>query len=389
MSGQQNTEEQTTIGAYLKRLRNEKNISVAEVAAKMYLRLEVIEALEQDDHDNLPGPLYIYGYLQHYARILDVPADELVAMYKKDTAKPREQVAKPRGQAAEPREQVAKPREQVAKPRGQAAEPREQVAKPREQVAKPREQAAEPRGQAAETQKQVTGTLTQPEAKPKQPKSWTYAIIYLVLFILVLASLALWRSRYALEQAEHTGTLDYPITIVEHPDTPFYPPPGTEMDGPGQTPAYPETPEPETTPEAEAAQEPETAPELPPPPGPNDESRATGTQLPETPAETAEGEPEAAPGYKITTITAGAGPDTVTLVLTIDCWIEIFDAENNKVFYDLARVGQTLVLSGTAPFSVLLGNADAATVEFNNTPFDITPHVTGIGIARFVLGEAE
>ena len=46
-------------------------------------------------------------------------------------------------------------------------------------------------------------------------------------------------------------------------------------------------------------------------------------------------------------------------------------------------------MSGNAPFSVLLGNADAATVEFNNTPFDITPHVTGIGIARFVLGETE
>ena len=339
MSGQQNTEEQTTIGAYLKRLRNEKNISVAEVAARMYLRLEVIEALEQDDHDNLPGPLYVYGYLQHYAKILDVPADKLVAMYKRDTAEPREQVA-------------------------------------------------EPRERAAETQKQVTVTRTQTETTPKQPKNWTYAIIYLVLFILVLASFALWRSRYAQDQAENTGSLDYPITIVEHPDTRSGGA-GTEMDEPGQTPAYPEAPEPESTPEAEATLEPETAPEPPPAPGPNDESRATGTQLPETPAETVEGEPEAAPAYEITTITAGAGPDTVTLVLIVDCWIEIFDAENKKVFYDLARAGQTLVLSGTAPFSVLLGNADAATVEFNNTPFDITPHVTGIGIARFVLGEAE
>ena len=253
-------------------------------------------------------------------KILDVPADKLVAMYKKDTAEPREQ--------------------------------------------------------AAETQKQVTDTRTQPETKPKQSKNWTYAIMYLVLFILVLASLALWRSRYAQEQVENTGNLDYPVTIVEHPDTPSYPALSAEMEEPEQTPASAETPEPETTLEYETAQDPE--PEL----EPAAESLVTQAQSPETLTTG----PETTPVYQETTITSGTGPDTVTLVLIVDCWIEIFDAENKKVFYDLARAGQTLVLSGIAPFSVLLGNADAATVEFNNTPFDITPHVTGIGIACFVLG---
>ena len=321
MTEQQNTGEQTTLGAYLKRLRNEKNISVAEVAARMYLKPHVIEALEQDDHGNLPGQLYVYGYLQQYAKILDVPADELVAMYKQDTGKPREQ--------------------------------------------------------AVETQKQVTTPLTQPEPETKQPKRWARAIIYLVLFILVLASFAFWRGKYAQEPQQTTGSLDYPITIVEHPDTPSGPAPSTEMEEPGRTPAPAEAPEPETAQETEPA------------PGPEDESRAAGTPLPETPAEAAGSEPETTPAYEITTITAGIGPDTVTLVLSIDCWIEIFDADNEKVFYDLARAGQTLVLNGAAPFSVLLGNADAATVEFNNLPFDITPHVTGIGIARFVLGESQ
>ncbi len=323
---EQTTGEPTTLGAYLKRLRNEKNISVAEVAAKMYLHPQVIEALEQDDHDSLPGRLYIYGYLQHYAKILDAPVDEVMAMYKKDTAEPREQVAEP--------------------------------------------------------QKQVTKTPVKPEPKTKQSKKWSHAIIYLVLFILVLASLALWRSKYAQEPVAKTGSLDYPITIVEHPDRPSDLAPSTEMEEPGQTPPSAEAPEPEAAREQETAQGTEPAPE------PAGESLATQAQLPET--RTAAGsEPEPAAAYQETTITAGVGPDTVKLVLSIDCWIEIFDADNEKVFYDLARVGQTLVLSGAAPFSVLLGNADAATVEFNNIPFDITPHVTGIGIARFVLGEAE
>lgn len=314
MTEQQNTGEPTTLGAYLKRLRNEKNISVAEVAAKMYLQPQVIEALEQDDHENLPGQLYIYGYLQHYAKILDAPADQILSMYKKDTSDPREQ-----------------------------------------------------------------GTEAPTHRKPdtKEPKKWLYAIIYLALFILVLLSFALWRSKYAQEPVEATGGMNHPVTVVEDTDTPPGQARSTETEGTEQETYAADIPVPET------AQEPETTPE------PVDESQTNQTQQPETPTTTTESEPGTAPTYEEKTITAGIGPDTVKLVLSIDCWIEIFDADNEKVFYDLARVGQTLVLSGTAPFSVLLGNADAATVEFNNTPFDITPHVTGIGIARFVLGETE
>lgn len=314
MTGQQKTEEPTTLGAYLKRLRNEKNISVAEVAARMYLQPAVIEALEQDDHKDLPGRPYVYGYLQHYAKILDAPAAQVLSMYKKDTAEPQEQ--------------------------GMEA----------------------PAYQKPDT---------------KEPKKWSYAIIYLALFILVLLSFAFWRGKYAQEPVETTGGPDRPVTVVEYPDTPPGQAQGTGTEEAEQETYAADIPAPET------AQEPETTPE------PADESQTARAQQPEIPTTTTESEPGATPTYEEKTITAGTGPDTVKLVLSIDCWIEIFDAGNEKVFYDLARAGQTLVLSGAAPFSVLLGNADAATVEFNNTPFDITPHVTGIGIARFVLGEAE
>ena len=319
MTEQQNTEAPITLGAYLKRLRNEKNISVAEMAAKMYLHPNVIEALEQDDHENLPGPPYVFGYLRHYAKILDAPVDEVMAMYKKDTAEPRERVAETQKRVTETQKQVT------------------------------------------EMQKQVAETRVQPGLKIKQSKKWSHAFIYLVLFILVLALFAVWRSKYAQEPVANTGSLDYPITVVEHPDRPSDLAPGTEMEEPRRAPPSAAVPEPEAAPEPETAQETEPAPE------PAGESPATEAQLPET-GTAADSEPEPAAAYQETTITAGIGPDTVKLVLTIDCWIEIFDADNEKVFYDLARAGQTLVLSGAAPFSVLLGNADAATVEFNNTP---------------------
>ena len=313
MTRRRNTEEPTTLGAYLKRLRTEKNISVVEMAAKMYLHPQTIEALERDDYENLPGRLYVYGYLQHYAKILDVPVDEVLAMYGKDTAEAPEQ--------------------RVAK--------------------------------------------APVRWKPKlefQSKKWTYALIYLVPFILVLAALALWRGKYAQEPHEITGSTGEPATIVEHRDTPGGRAPGAETGESEQDTEAADIPQQVT------AQEPETTPQA------AQEAQAGQAREPESPAAATQGDPGTVPFHEEETITAGIGPDMVTLVLSIDCWIEIFDAGNEKVFYDLARAGQTLVLSGTAPFSVLLGNADAATVEFNSAPFDITPHVTGIGIARFVLG---
>lgn len=312
MSDRQKIEPPISAGVFLKGARMEKNLSVADVAARLYLNVRVIEAIEQDDYENLPLPIYVYGYLQNYARLLGVPADEALAMYKKNLAEPQE-------------------REPVPEPEAPAP--------------------AEP--------------------QIKQPGTWPRLVLYLVLFLLVLASFTLWRSRYALEPAEPakpTGRIDYPITIVEHPDDPFFRAPNTERTESRQADAVPETPQ------ARVAQEPadalQTAPE-----------RAPEIQT---------GIADRAPEDSVLTFeekTLGVGPDTVRLVLSHACWIEIFDTNNEKTFYDLARAGQTLNLNGTAPFSVLIGNADAVSVEFNGALFDITPHVTGIGIARFTLGE--
>ena len=321
MSAQQNTEQQTTVGAYLRRLRSEKNISVAEVGARMYLHTNTIEALERDDHEALPDPLYVYGYLNHYAKILDVAADELVAMYKQDTTQPREQVAK---------------------------------------------------------------TYTQAAPKTKQPAKWLHVIMYLGIFMLILALFTLWRGRHTQEQIENTNRQPTPpATIVEHSDTSSSPALNAETAETEPTTA------PETMLQTETSREPEATNTTEPEADNAGDSDSAPDPVTEPQTATSGSEPDTAPALETTTISAGSGPDTLRLVVTIDCWIEVFDVNNEKVYYDLAHAGQILVLNGAAPLSVLLGNADAATVEFNNTPFDFTPYVTRIGIARFTLGEAE
>ncbi len=315
MSDQQDTELKITAGAYLRNLREEKGFSIADVTAQIYLKRQIIEALERDDYDSLPSRAYIHGYLQSYAKFLNVSAEHVLTLYRNEA--PYEQ---------------------------------------------PEQSPETPAASIPVTQ---------------ESNRWLRVSIYLFLFVLVLGSFALWYNRDILlplipqePPPPVSGRLDYPITIVEHPKDPFFRAPNTE------------NAEFEPAPEPTDTRAPSTA-EAPAAPGAQVQSADIPVADPgEQPQDTF-----TATSFAGSALTSGNGPDRIRLVVNIDCWIEVFDADNEKVFYDLARAGQTLQLGGTAPFSVLLGNADAASVEFNNVPFDFTPYITGIGIARFVLGE--
>ncbi|GIX21230.1 MAG: hypothetical protein KatS3mg121_0013 [Gammaproteobacteria bacterium] len=67
--------------------------SVHDVAQRLRLAPALIEALEAEDEARLPAPAYVRGYLRACAKLLDVPADALVAEY--DRAHPEEDEAEP------------------------------------------------------------------------------------------------------------------------------------------------------------------------------------------------------------------------------------------------------------------------------------------------------
>ena len=84
--------------------------------------------------------------------------------------------------------------------------------------------------------------------------------------------------------------------------------------------------------------------------------------------------------------TVATGPDHILMKLTTDCWIEVIDASNRKIYMGLAKAGHDVLINGTVPFKVLLGYAPGVTVNFNGEVFDVTPYTIG-GVARFTLGE--
>ncbi|MCC2595331.1 helix-turn-helix domain-containing protein [Pusillimonas sp. MFBS29] len=68
------------IGATLRRLREAKNLSPAEVSARLKFSGRQLEALETEQWDRLPGGMSLRGFVKNYARYLDADVDALLTM---------------------------------------------------------------------------------------------------------------------------------------------------------------------------------------------------------------------------------------------------------------------------------------------------------------------
>ena len=66
-----------------------------------------------------------------------------------------------------------------------------------------------------------------------------------------------------------------------------------------------------------------------------------------------------------------AGEIRLTLVFSGDCWTEISDADGRRLFFGMGRGGREIELTGPAPFTVLLGDADSVALQLNGSPYSI------------------
>lgn len=69
-------------GARLREARTQKKLSEKEAADSLHLSMSYLRALEADDYKLLPEAAFIKGYLRNYARLLGLPAEELVGLYE-------------------------------------------------------------------------------------------------------------------------------------------------------------------------------------------------------------------------------------------------------------------------------------------------------------------
>lgn len=278
------------VGEKLKQYRQKNNLSLQNIASQLRLETRIIEALEADDYDNLPDPIYVRGYIRGYAKLVNANADELITLYEANGGT-----------------------------------------------------------EAPEIIPEVKHS-SQTNSSDKPVKAFTYLLTLLLAVLLI----TWWQSNFLVSKApapvepveEKTyvpPAFDYPYLVIIPPDSPFYRYEGYQ----------------------------ETGEDIPVPSAAADEGRL----LPAYEEETAQADaPES------------TGPDTVTLKISADSWIEIYDRDGQKVMVGLARAGDTFELHGTAPFSVLLGFAQGIRIELNGKQFDPAPYSRS-GVARFNLGE--
>jgi cytoskeletal protein RodZ len=67
------------IGAFLAAKRGERGLTLQQVSSATHIRLEHLTALEADELELIPAPVYARGYLRTYARYLGLDAESLMA----------------------------------------------------------------------------------------------------------------------------------------------------------------------------------------------------------------------------------------------------------------------------------------------------------------------
>jgi cytoskeletal protein RodZ len=70
-----------TVGSTLRRQRETKRMGIAEVSRVTRIPVATLESIEQDHFDDLPGEVFVRGFLKSYAQTVGLVPDEVVARY--------------------------------------------------------------------------------------------------------------------------------------------------------------------------------------------------------------------------------------------------------------------------------------------------------------------
>lgn len=79
---------------------------------------------------------------------------------------------------------------------------------------------------------------------------------------------------------------------------------------------------------------------------------------------------------------APADGEQLVFVLNAESWIQVRDASGNTIYMGTGAAGTTRVVQGKAPFSIVVGNADKVSLEYQGKPVDMKPHTGSGGVAR-------
>ena len=384
----------------------------------MRLDSRIVLALESDDYEQLPAPTFVRGYLRGYARLLDIPSEPIVQAFEQRDFAPPSLVAdiSVRSQMRSGdfpfrivtyivvaalillvvlwwRSQDFAPVRFDMMPGGDPQVSETDSALPVDDAIEPEPESLSPIGEP-----------DAPEPGAAQPEPATPL------------------GDAPVSEPEDVTSSDVATPAEAETVAPADEEPASAMEGEaGETsPPIPETESAgvasESTELGEDATAPVEAADEPAAVTPEEENTATETAEGPAVDEPADEEPEAQTGVAAEPETiaeedagiapAGAvegqslqavetgeevpsGTDApaarLELSFTLECWLEVYDHADERLFYGLAQPGDQLDLSGRGPVRLVLGNSEGVEVRYNGTPVDFSAF-TARGVARFSVG---
>lgn len=346
-------------GQQLHEARERLGLTVADVARNLKLHPRQVEALERDAFTELPGPVFVRGFMRNYARLVGLEGETLVALAERVGGLP----AAPRSAST------------VGGPRST----------------------------------EIPASLHEPLEKGRARKGW---LPVTAVLILLAAAIVIYNSRSVAPPAPPApavATESAPASAPPQPasgsgdaGTSLVPPPAES--GPVQSPAAaapeivvppsvsspasPSAPAPAAQQAAPTAATPESgtssAKPAEPPKTPVPAKPTAPESKPAAKPETREGAgvPAAAP-LDVTPQRAAGGPE-IRLSFSRESWVEVRDASGSVIFSQLNPAGTERVIRGQPPFQVTVGNAGGVSVRYNAREIDLGPS-TRTDVAHITL----
>lgn len=72
------------MGSTFRTEREKKGLTIKDIERETSIRAKYLEALEQGKYDQLPGEVYVKGFIRNYAKFLHLDAEKLVQEYREE-----------------------------------------------------------------------------------------------------------------------------------------------------------------------------------------------------------------------------------------------------------------------------------------------------------------
>lgn len=318
-------EPRLTLGKRLIRARKARGWTLGYVASQLHLPESTIEFLESDDYTQLPAEVYIKGYLRNYARLLRIPADEILQGYVDQRHRPEPSA------------------DSFGTPRAKTPSSR--------------------------TRRPVSVRVDVREAHPvpeagEKPRAHSAAMGWATLALIAALSSTWWWPEGGHPWTDLVGSISSAISSSLSPGAPT----GTD----------PRKARPAAVPQTEQASSQRQNPLSDPTSHPDASLQGAPIEGERSVADVASREPTETP------VPYEPGVDTLTLRFEGDSWATAIDAEGKRLIHQTGVAGTTKILRGKAPFNLTIGRLANVSIEFNGQSVAL-PNARNRATERFTV----